>query len=155
MKKFLLSMIFCLIPFTVLAAAEVPTLDKAGLANLLRTNPNKVVMLNFFATWCPPCRVELPELVKLRQAFPEKDFLLVGLSVDEDKSAILPFIKMAGVNYPVYSAGRDITDEYNITSVPHNTFYNRRGEIYISEPGMAEADVLEKVVEDLLQDKGK
>lgn len=152
MRKLLLCMIFCLIPFTALAAAEVPTLDKAGLANLLRANPDKVIMLNFFATWCPPCRVELPELVKLRKAFPDKDFLLVGLSVDEDKSAVPPFIKMAGVNYPVYIAGRDITDEYNITSVPHNTFYTRKGEIYISEPGMADADVLEKVVSDLLQD---
>lgn len=152
MKKFLLFIIFCLFPFTVMAAGEVPSLDKAGLANLLRSNPDKVIMLNFFATWCPPCRVELPELVKLRKAFPEKDFLLVGLSVDEDKSAVLPFIKMAGVNYPVYIAGRDITDEYNISSVPHNTFYTRKGEIYISEPGMADADVLEKVVNDLLQD---
>lgn len=151
MKKLLLCMIFCLIPMLALAAAEIPSLDKAGLANLVRQNKDKVIMLNFFATWCPPCRVELPELVKLRNAYPEKEFLLVGLSVDEDKNAVPPFIKMAGVNYPVYMAGRDITDEFNITSVPHNTFYTKSGEIIISEPGMADADVLEKVVNDLLQ----
>lgn len=151
MKRFLLLIVFCLLPFTAFAAGEIPALDKAGLANLVRQNEGKVIMLNFFATWCPPCRVELPELVKLRKAYPEKDFLLVGLSVDEDKEAVPPFVKMAGVNYPVYMAGRDITDEFNITSVPHNTFYTKQGEVIISEPGMAATDVLEKVVNDLLK----
>lgn len=151
MKRFLFLIVFCLLPFTAFAAGEIPALDKAGLANLVRQNQGKVIMLNFFATWCPPCRVELPELVKLRKAYPEKDFLLVGLSVDEDKEAVPPFVKMAGVNYPVYMAGRDITDEFNITSVPHNTFYTKQGEVIISEPGMAATDVLEKVVNDLLK----
>lgn len=151
MKKFIFLLIFCLLPFTSLAADEIQTLDKAGLANLLRKNDGKVIMLNFFATWCPPCRVELPELVKLREAYPENEFMLVGLSVDEDKSAVMPFVKTAGVNYPVYLAGRNITDEFKITSVPHNTFYSKSGEMVISEPGMAATDVFEKVVDDLLK----
>lgn len=153
MRKIFLCLILCLIPCLSMAATEISTLDKAGLANLLRQNKNKVIMLNFFATWCPPCRVELPELVKLRDAYSESEFLLVGLSVDEDKSAVAPFINMAGVNYPVYMAGRDVTDEFDINSVPHNTFYTRSGEVIISEPGMAAADVLESVVNDLLARK--
>ena len=150
-KKLLLCLAICLIPLAALAEDSIPSLDKAGLANLLRQNKGKVIMLNFFATWCPPCRVELPELVKLRDAYPEKELLLLGLSVDEDKSAVPSFVNMAGVNYPVYMAARDITDEYQVTSVPHNAFYGRDGKLVISEPGMAAADLLEKVVDDLLK----
>lgn len=153
MKRFIFLLIFCLIPLTSLAQEEIPTLNKASLADLVKENKGKVIMLNFFATWCPPCRVELPELVKLRLDYPEKDFLLVGLSVDDDKDAVPQFIKLAGVNYPIYMAGQDITQEFNISSIPHNTFYTRSGEVIISEPGMATTDVLRKVVNDLLASK--
>ncbi|MDE5879152.1 MAG: TlpA family protein disulfide reductase, partial [Desulfovibrio sp.] len=111
------------------------------------------VMLNFFATWCPPCRVEIPELVKVRKAYPEAELLLVGLSVDEDSAPVIPFIRKAGVNYPVYMAARDVTDAYRVTSVPHNTFFARDGHVVISEPGMADATVIRQVVDDLLGKK--
>lgn len=156
MKKFLLALILCLVAYAAEGAAaadEIPTLDKAGLASLIQENRGKVIMFNFFATWCPPCRAEMPELVKLRLAYPEKEFMLFGLSVDEDKSAVPPFAKLAGVNYPIYMAGKDVTDEFNVSSVPHNAFLTRKGEVIISEPGMANTEVLEKVVNDLLEAK--
>lgn len=132
-------------------AADLASLNREGLERLVQQNRGKVIIINFFATWCPPCRKELPELVKLRGAFPESELCLVGLSVDEDSNAVPPFIKTAGVNFPVYLADRDITDTFNITSVPHNIFYNKNGEVVISEPGMAEMGVLKKVVDDLLK----
>lgn len=153
MKKILLCLIFLFTPLAAFAQDSVQALDKAGLDSIIKENKGKVIMLNFFATWCPPCRAELPELVKLRLAFPEKDFLLLGLSVDEDKEAVPQFIKIAGVNYPVYMAGPDITGMFNISSVPHNTFYTRGGEVIISEPGMASTEVFEKVINDLLDAK--
>ncbi len=110
-------------------------------------------MLNFFATWCPPCRVELPELVKLREDYPQDKLMIIGLSVDENAAPVESFIKNAGVNYPVYIAGQEITDSYNISSVPHNAFFAPDGSLIISEPGMAETSVLKRVVNDLMKDK--
>ncbi len=153
MKKLLFCLFLCLFSVNVWAQDAIPALDKAGLASLVNQNKGKVIMLNFFATWCPPCRVELPELVKLRLNYPESDFLLIGLSVDENRDTVPQFIKLAGVNYPVYMAGQDITEEFRISSVPHNTFYAPDGKIIISEPGMATTDVLEKVVNDLMATK--
>ncbi|WP_165077291.1 MULTISPECIES: TlpA disulfide reductase family protein [unclassified Desulfovibrio] len=156
MKRIALAfLISLLLPCAALAAADtaIPTLDQAGLTGLLEKNKGKVVILNFFATWCPPCRVEIPELVKVREAYPESELLLVGLSVDETSAPVVPFTKKAGVNYPVYMAAQDVTDAYRVTSVPHNAFFARDGHLVISEPGMAEAHVIRELVDDLLGKK--
>lgn len=146
--KRLLMLLFLLMPFTV-QAAETPVLSASQLASMLDQNRGKVIMLNFFATWCPPCRVEMPELVELRKIYPDSSLLIVGLSVDEDAAAVPPFIESAHVNYPVYIVGRDVTDLYGITSVPHNTFYARDGQMAISEPGAAVMSAFKEVVDKL------
>lgn len=156
MKRIALALLFCLLlPCVASAAGEaaIEPLDQAGLTALIQKNKGKVVMLNFFATWCPPCRVEIPELVKVRDAYPESELLLVGLSVDEDSAPVIPFIRKAAVNYPVYMAARDVTDAYRVTSVPHNVFFAPDGHMVISEPGMADANVIGQVMDDLLGKK--
>ena len=156
MKRIAHALLFCLLlPCVACAAGEaaIEPLDQAGLTALIQKNKGKVVMLNFFATWCPPCRVEIPELVKVRDAYPGSELLLVGLSVDEDSAPVIPFIKKAGVNYPVYMAARDVTDAYRVTSVPHNVFFAPDGHMVISEPGMADANVIGQVMDDLLGKK--
>lgn len=150
MRKILFTLIVMILFPCMAFGAEIQPLTNTQLDKILQDNKGKVVMLNFFATWCPPCRVELPELRKLRDAFPEKEFMLIGLSVDEDKSAVPDFLQEAGVNYPVYMADKSITDAYGISSVPHNAFFDPAGKLDISEPGMAEVKVLEGVVKQLL-----
>lgn len=149
MKKILPLLLF-LLAMPLMVHAEAPeTLDMAGLNDILQKNRDKAVMLNFFATWCPPCRVEIPELVKLRDSGPDSEFVIIGLSVDENREAVEPFIKEAGVNFPVYMAPREITDKYGVTSVPHNVFIGKDGAVIYSEPGMADVSVLKKVIHEL------
>ena len=62
---------------------------KTSLAEL----KGKVVLLNFWATWCPPCRVEIPELIKTSKAYADKGVVIISLSVDEDSAPVLPFVK--------------------------------------------------------------
>lgn len=151
MKKLALAIAICLLLPLSAMADEIPELGNTALQAMLEKNRGKVVLINFFATWCPPCRMELPELVKLRDMFPKDKFTLIGLSLDEDRTAVGPFVKLAGTNYPIYMANSTITDAYNISSVPHNTFIAPDGSIVISEPGMADVEVLKKEVEDLLK----
>ena len=132
MKRIALALLFCLLlPCAARAAGEAP-------------------LPSLYATWCPPCRMEIPELVRVRDAYPASQMLLVGLAVDDDSAPVVPFIRKAGVDYPVYLAGRDVTDAYGVTSVPHNAFFARDGRLVISEPGMADANVIRQVVDDLL-----
>lgn len=149
MKK-IAFVVLCLVmlPFCAFGS-DIEPLNESGLKAMLEKNRGKVILVNFFATWCPPCKAEIPELAQLRDAWPKDKLLIIGLSVDESKAVVPPFLKKTGVNYPVYMADRSITDAYKVTSVPHNAFIAPDGRLIISEPGMANASVLKQVVKDL------
>ena len=128
MKKVILALLLCLaLPCSALAAPSVPTLNLAGLTDMLAKNKGKVIMLNFFATWCPPCRVEIPELVSVRKKYAEKDVLIVSLSLDEDAKVVPPFVEKMKMTYPVYMADREIAKAFKISQIPHNAFYSKDG----------------------------
>ena len=163
MKKIILPLLLCLLlPCAAFAAssaspsspsASVPSLNLAGLMDLLAKNKGKVVMLNFFATWCPPCQVEVPDLVAVNKKYADKGVLIISLSVDEDSKVVVPFMKKMNMDYPVYMAGRDITKAFQVSSIPHNVFYAKSGQRVISEPGIADTEMLEMVFTKLLEQK--
>lgn len=79
-------------------AFEVTTLDGKRVSS--RTLRGKVVLLNFWATWCAPCKEELPSLVKLQAAMPATSFTVVALSQDADAKDVTKFLKKHPVNFP-------------------------------------------------------
>lgn len=89
----------------------------------------KVVILNFWATWCPPCREEIPSMMKLNSLMSGKPFQMVAISIDEGgKSAIEAFFKESGFSLPTYldpsaTAGKS----YGITGVPESFIINKNG----------------------------
>lgn len=149
MKKAVLALALLLLMPAICMSAEIPDLNESGLQAILEKNKDKVVMINFFATWCPPCRAEIPEIAELRKAYPEQKLLILGLSVDKSAEDVIPFAEKTGINYPVYMAMPDITDKFNITSVPHNAFFAPGGEMVISEPGIANFDTLKNTIANL------
>lgn len=151
MKKALIALLLLAILPCAAFAEDPPELNNAALQQMIAKNRGKAIMINFFATWCPPCRAEIPEITKLRGSYPESRLLIVGLSVDQDAAVVGPFMKQTGINYPVFMAGQSITDSYGVSSVPHNAFIAPDGKLVISEPGMANEEVLRKVVSDLLK----
>lgn len=150
MKKFIMALVLMFLFSAQASAGGYSTMSGGELDSFLEENRGKVIMLNFFATWCPPCRAEIPELVNLRSDYSTNELQILGLSVDEDAAAVAPFVDKAQVNYPIFMAGRDITDKLSVTSVPHNVFYDKNGKMIISEPGMADEKILKQVVSDLL-----
>ncbi len=92
----------------------------------------KVVLLNFWATWCPPCREEVPSLVALnKQMSGEKSFQMVTVSIDEGgKQAVEDFFKASGVTLPVLlDTDRSISRLYGTTGVPETFVIDRKGVI--------------------------
>jgi len=139
-----------LIPCAVLAQTTA-TLDMNGLTGVLAKNRGKVIAINFFATWCPPCRIEIQELVRAADEYAGRDIVFIGLSVGETPKVVAPFVKNMGIRYHVYMASRDITDAYRVSSIPHNAFYSRNGLLIISEPGVIDGNTLKLVINKFLE----
>lgn len=150
MKKFCAALLILLFWAVPACAETLAVIDQQGLMDLVARNRGKVVFLNFFATWCPPCRAEIPEIIKVFREYPTDRVLMVGLCVDEDISLVLPFIKKYDIPYPVYLAGKDVTAFFGVSSVPHNVFYDRQGDMVVSAPGMAAEATLREALDDLL-----
>jgi peroxiredoxin len=90
----------------------------------------KIVFLNFWATWCPPCRIEMPSMEKLYQGFKGKDFVILAVSVKESKKVVEKFVKDYKLNFPVLMdpEGR-VGREYMVFSIPTTYLINRHGGI--------------------------
>jgi peroxiredoxin len=87
----------------------------------------KVVLLNFWATWCPPCRKEMPDIEALYLKFKDKDqgFVVLAIS-DEDASKVNPFLAERNITYPVLlDPGRKVNEQFRIEGIPKSFVYDR------------------------------
>jgi thiol-disulfide isomerase/thioredoxin len=110
----------------------------------------KVVLLNFWATWCGPCRMEIPDLIKLQDKYREK-LVIIGLSIDEGSAdGVKAFAAAQKINYPVAMVGDDVEKLFGgILSVPSTFVVNADGGIVQRHVGLLRADVTEQEVRSL------
>jgi len=93
----------------------------------------KVLMVNFWATWCPPCRKEIPAFIELQEKYQDKGFQIIGVALDE-KQAVIDFTDPMGVNYPVLMAadeGIKLSKAYGnrLGVLPYTVIVDRKGKI--------------------------
>jgi thiol-disulfide isomerase/thioredoxin len=112
---------------------------------------NKVILLNFWATWCGPCRAEIPDLVELQNKY--KDQLqIIGLVVDdEDQQAIKKFVDEFGINYPVAIATDELRTEYGgIPALPTSFLLDAQGRVVQKHEGLHDPVLYEVEIRALL-----
>jgi peroxiredoxin len=103
--------------------------DLGGKSWTLRDLRGKVVLVNFWATWCPPCRKEMPDLETLNQRFGAQGLVILGIS-DEDAATVQPFVTQQKVSYPVLlDPGRKVNELFQIDGIPKTFLYDRDGKI--------------------------
>ena len=89
----------------------------------------KVVLLNFWATWCPPCKKEIPDFLVLQDRYRDQDLRIVGIAID-DADAVRTFAKESGINYSVLIGDDAVTRQYGgIESIPTTFVIDREGMI--------------------------
>jgi thiol-disulfide isomerase/thioredoxin len=112
----------------------------------------QVLLVTFFATWCPPCIQEIPSFIAVQDSFRTKGFSVVAFSLDEGgPEPLYNLIKKYGINYPVMLADLDVARGFGgVTGIPVTFVVNRKGEIVKKYLGYVEHDVLEEEVKLML-----
>ena len=112
----------------------------------------KVVLLDFWATWCYPCREEIPHLVDLQQKYGDRGLQVLGISMDDSPDPVGPFYQQFHMNYPVVMGTAKTGESYGgILGLPITFLIGRDGRIYAKHIGATNASVFEKEIKDLLQ----
>jgi thiol-disulfide isomerase/thioredoxin len=111
----------------------------------------KVVLLNFWATWCGPCKIEIPAFVELYDQYKDKGLVIVGVSVDDSPEQLQAFMKEFKMNYPVLQMTPDLETAYGpFYGYPTTFFIGRDGSICIKHLGPATKEQFEKEIKRLL-----
>ncbi len=105
-----------------LAGLDGKTYSLAGLRG-------KVVLVNFWATWCPPCRKEMPDLEKLYQSLGSQGFVVLAIS-DEDRATVEKFLQGKDYTFPILlDPGREVHKEFQVEGIPRSVVYDREGKL--------------------------
>jgi cytochrome c biogenesis protein CcmG/thiol:disulfide interchange protein DsbE len=111
----------------------------------------KVVLLDFWATWCDPCREEIPHLVELQQRYGDRGLQVIGVSMDDSADPVRPFYQQFHMNYPVVMGTAKTGELYGgVLGLPITFLIDRDGRIYSKHIGATDAAVFEKEIKSLL-----
>ena len=137
-------------------APEFALKDLKGQTLRLKDLRGRVVLLNFFATWCAPCRQEIPDLERLYKRFNDQGLEIVGIALDMEGATLLnPFVQSFGITYPVVLGTREVVVDYGgIRGIPTSVLIDRDGRVAKHFVGFRPAQVFEKSVQELLGEKG-
>ncbi len=109
--------------------ADFTLSDLPGNSWHLQDLRGKVVLVNFWATWCPPCRKEMPDLQALYDKYKDRGFIVLSIS-DEEATKVQPFIRERKITYPVLlDPGRKVNELFQVEGIPKSFVYSREGKL--------------------------
>ncbi len=111
----------------------------------------KVVLLNFWGTWCGPCKMEIPGFIELQEQYRDKGFVIVGLAVEDTPEAVRAYATEAKINYPLAMVQDDVEDTYGpIYGLPMSFLIARDGSICRTHLGPISKDAAEQEIRGLM-----
>jgi len=142
-------------------APQVEFKDLEGHAVTLAKYKGTVVLVDFWATWCEPCYVEIPWLIEMQQKYAAKGFTVLGVSMDEDgKGAVVPFLtkerftvngQKLPMNYPIVLGNDEIADKFGgLLGYPTGFLISRDGKVIKKFQGLTSFDDIAKAIESQL-----
>jgi peroxiredoxin len=112
----------------------------------------KVIILDFWATWCPPCRAEIPDFINLYNEYREKGLLIIGISLDSSGiETVKKFVNKMGINYPIVMGNNKVINDFGgITGIPTTFIIDRKGNQIQKFVGYRSKEVFESEIKKLL-----
>lgn len=108
--------------------AEILSIDKK--ISKLSDYKGKIIMLNLWATWCPPCRAEMPSMQKLYNDFKNKDFIIIAVSLGEDLTTVNKFLKINQFSFPIFIDNKnEVAQNYSTGSIPTTYLIDKEGNL--------------------------
>jgi cytochrome c biogenesis protein CcmG/thiol:disulfide interchange protein DsbE len=133
-------------------APEFELKDADGKTVRLSDYKGKVVLLDFWATWCGPCKIEIPWFIDFERKYKDQGFSVIGVSMDEEGwTAVKPFISELAINYRVLQGSDSIAQLYGgVDALPTTFLIDRDGRIASTHAGLAGKDEFENGIKKLL-----
>ena len=121
--------------------------DLQGQAQRLSDYRGKWVLVNFWATWCPPCLEEIPDLVELHEAHRRTDLVVIGVALDSTEKSVREFVSRFAISYPVAVGDYDQAQQVGEVNVlPTSYLYDPRGELVSYQEGMLTRSSVESYI---------
>lgn len=125
--------------------------DRSGTLVKLSDHRGRVLLLNFWATWCGGCKKEIPWFQEFATAFSPRRFSVVGVSVDEDGwAAVNPYLQKTNVTYRMVLADKATPGDYAVTSMPATFLIDRKGRVAATYIGLVDRADLERNIKTVL-----
>jgi thiol-disulfide isomerase/thioredoxin len=132
-------------------APEFSLTDLEGRKLALSGYRGKVILLDFWATWCAPCQTEIPLFVEWQKRYSPRGLQVIGISMDDSAPPVRAFYGKLGINYPVALGSVKVAEDYGgILGLPVNLVIDRSGRIAARHDGMTDLPGLEKEIQALL-----
>jgi peroxiredoxin len=124
-----------------------------GIEYTLSGQKGRVVFVDFWATWCPPCVKEIPHLRELQNKFSEEDFVLWGVGLDEE-GKLRAFAEEHGITYPILVGNQSVGRDYDVQGIPTSVLFDKQNRIAFKHVGFADGmeKDFEREVEQLLNE---
>jgi len=137
-------------------APDFDLLDASGKSVKLSDFRSKVVLLNFWSTWCGGCKVEIPEFIEFQNKYKDRGFEVIGVSTDEyGWKVVKPFMEEKGINYTVVLGDDKICKVYAVEALPLTLLIDREGRIAASHEGVLNKEAGEDEIKMLIQENSK
>ena len=148
MQRLRLLLLGCLLLTTInVVANEFVFKDMQGSVQRLSDYKGKWVLVNFWATWCPPCLEEIPDLVEMHNARKESDFVVIGIALSSSRDSVNAFAKQMGISYPLIFGDDKIAAQIGkVDALPTSYLYDPTGKLVSYQTGMVTRDAIEAFI---------
>lgn len=133
-----------------LHAKSVKIIDTDMLKKEIIDSKGEIIIVDFWATWCSPCRNQMPILSNIYEKYKSNGLSIVGVALDFDSEKVGKFVTNLRIKYPIYIAEEEVGFQYEINALPTMLIYNKDGNLMDKHVGFISKKELTKIIEDFL-----